>query len=182
MQAIELAILDWIRDTLSCGFLDGFFKLVTTLGEVGAIWIVLGLTFLIFRKYRRLGVTVLLGLLFGLVIGNLFLKNVIARERPFMVTEAVRLIIAEPSEYSFPSGHTLSSVIAATCILLRDRRLGIPACILAALIAFSRLYLYVHFPTDILGGALLGVAIAFLVTWLCRKLPWPWLDPRKNEE
>lgn len=182
MQQIEIAVLDWIQETLRCGFLDGFFKFVTSLGEVGAIWIVLGLSFLPFRKYRRLGVTVLLGLLCGLVIGNLFLKNVIARERPFLVNQAVELIIKTPSEYSFPSGHTLSSTIAATCILLRDRRMGIPACILAALIAFSRLYLYVHFPTDILGGAALGVAIAFGVTWLCRKLPWQWLGPKGKEK
>ena len=175
MQQIEFAILDWIQETLRCGFFDGFFKFVTSLGNEGIIWIVMGVVLLFFKKYRRLGVTVLLGLLGGLIIGNVCIKNIVARLRPFQINETVELIIKTPSEYSFPSGHTLSSFIAATCVLLRDKRLGIPACVLAALIAFSRLYLYVHFPTDILGGAVLGVGIALGATWLCRKIPWKFL-------
>ena len=175
IQQIDLWILDWIQQTMRCDFLDCFFQAVTMLGEVGIVWIVTGVALLFFKKYRRTGVTVLLGLLGGLLIGNLFLKNVIARERPCWINEAVELLIKIPTDYSFPSGHTLSSVIAATCMLLRDKRIGIPACVLAALIAFSRLYLYVHFPTDVLGGALLGVGIAFGVTYLCRKMPWKWL-------
>lgn len=175
IQQIDFWILDWIQETLRCGFLDSFFRAVTMLGEVGIVWIIAGVVLLFFKKYRRAGVTVLLGLLAGLLIGNLFLKNVIARERPCWINEAVELLIKIPTDYSFPSGHTLSSVIAATCMLLRDKRIGIPACVLAGLIAFSRLYLYVHFPTDILGGVLLGIGIAFGVTYLCRKLPWKWL-------
>ncbi len=160
MQQIEFQILDWIQNNLRCDFLDGFFKFVTALGDSGTIWIAAGLVLLFFKRYRRVGVTVLFGLLCGLVIGNLILKNVIARERPCWINEAVSLLIKVPTDYSFPSGHTLSSTIAATCMILYDKKIGIPACILAVLIAFSRLYLYVHFPTDILGAAILGIAIA----------------------
>lgn len=175
MQQIEFAVLDWIQETLRCDFLDSFFKLVTTLGNGGIIWILVGVSLLFFKKYRRTGLAVLLGLFGGLLVGNLFLKNIIARERPCWINEAVALLIQTPTDYSFPSGHTLSSTVAAVGILLRDKRIGIPACVLAALIAFSRLYLYVHFPTDILGGIVLGIALAFGTTWLCRKMPWKWL-------
>ena len=172
LQSFDFAILDWIQLHIRCDFLDGFFTVITHLGDRGSIWIALGITLLFFKKYRRTGATILLGLLCGLLVGNLLLKNVIARPRPCWINESIDILIKIPTGYSFPSGHTLSSVIAATCVVIRDRKIGIPACILAALIAFSRLYIYVHFPTDILGGAVLGIGIGFFVTWLCRKFKW----------
>ena len=172
IQSFDFAILDWIQAHMRCDFLDGFFTVITHLGDEGAIWIVIGIVLLFFKKYRRTGVAVLLGLLCGLLVGNLFLKNVIARARPCWINETIDMLVKIPTGYSFPSGHTLSSVIAATCMALRDRKIGIPACILAALIAFSRLYVYVHFPTDILGGTILGIGIGFFITWLCRKPKW----------
>ena len=177
---IEFQFLDWIQSAVRCDFLDAFFKFVTTLGNGGAIWIAAGVLLLAFKKYRRTGVAVLLGLLGGLIIGNLILKNLIARERPCWINETVELLIKMPTGYSFPSGHTLSSVIAATCMLVRDKHLGIPACILAALIAFSRMYLYVHFPTDILGAAVLGIGIAWGITRLCKKIPQRWIFEEKG--
>ena len=171
IQTIDFAILDWIQAHMKCDLLDGFFTLITHLGDGGAVWIVLGLTLVCFRSRRRMGVAVLIGLLGGLLIGNLLLKNVIARERPCWINEAVTMLIKMPTGYSFPSGHTLSSVIGATCIMIYNRKIGIPAIMLAALIAFSRLYIYVHFPTDIIGGIILGVGIAFLAVWISRKIP-----------
>ena len=91
--------------------------------------------------------------------GNVFLKNFVARPRPCWLDSSVRLLIANPTDYSFPSGHTLSSVIGATILTKTDRRFGYAAIPLAALIAFSRLYLYVHFPSDVLAAAVLGVLI-----------------------
>lgn len=88
-----------------------------------------------------------------------FLKNFVARPRPCWLDSSVRLLIANPTDYSFPSGHTLSSVIGATILTKTDRRFGYAAIPLAALIAFSRLYLYVHFPSDVLAAAVLGVLI-----------------------
>ena len=107
--------------------------------------------------------------------GNLVIKNLVARVRPCAINTAIELLIPFPSEYSFPSGHTLSSFIGATCIFLRDKRLGVPAYLLASLIAFSRLYLYVHFPSDIIGGALLGLALAYLAFKIMKKPRWGWL-------
>lgn len=97
------------------------------------------------------------------VIGNLILKNLVARSRPFFFNTAVDLLISVPTDYSFPSGHTMSSFTAAVILYHADKRLGIPALILAFLIAFSRLYLYVHFPSDVIAGALIGIAIGFVV-------------------
>ncbi|MBR2592400.1 MAG: phosphatase PAP2 family protein [Oscillospiraceae bacterium] len=98
----------------------------------------------------------LLGMLLGFVIGNLCLKNLIRRARPCWIDGTVQARIPDPSDYSFPSGHTLSSFIAAFTVFRTNKKCGIPALVLASLIAFSRLYLFVHFPTDVIAGILLG--------------------------
>ena len=115
------------------------------------------------KKYRKYGAFLLAGLAIGVLIGNLTLKPLVARPRPCWLDESVQLLIANPTDYSFPSGHTLSSVIGATVLTKANAKFGLAAIPLAALIAFSRLYLYVHYPTDILGAAVLGVAIGLLV-------------------
>ena len=114
------------------------------------------------KKYRKHGAFLLAGLAVGVLAGNLTLKPLIARPRPCWLDESVQLLIANPTDYSFPSGHTLSSVIGATVLTKANRKFGFAAIPLAALIAFSRLYLYVPFPTDILGAAVLGMAIGLL--------------------
>lgn len=101
----------------------------------------------------------ILGLAVGVLVGNVCLKNLIARPRPCWLDDSVMMLISSPTDYSFPSGHTLSSVIGATVLTKTDRRFGWAAIPLAAVIAFSRLYLFVHFPSDILAGAILGVII-----------------------
>lgn len=104
-----------------------------------------------------------------MLVGNVCLKSFIARPRPCWLDSSVRLLIADPTDYSFPSGHTLSSVIGATILTKTDRRFGYAAIPLAALIAFSRLYLYVHFPSDVLAAAVLGVMIGELVFYADRR-------------
>ena len=101
----------------------------------------------------------ILGLAVGVLVGNVCLKNLIARPRPCWLDDSVMMLISSPTDYSFPSGHTLSSVIGATVLTKTDRRFGWAAIPLAAVIVFSRLYLFVHFPSDILAGAILGVII-----------------------
>jgi len=111
----------------------------------------------------------LIGLALGGIVGNLFLKNLIERQRPCWLDPSVILLIPNPSDYSFPSGHTLSSVIAATILTLYNRKFGYVVIPLALLIAFSRLYLYVHFPSDILGGLVLGITIGLLTFFIVGK-------------
>lgn len=161
MLSVEFAILDFIRNNLTSPIMDKIMVFITTLGNAGAIWIVLTLLMLCSKKYRRTGIMLGAGLVVCLIVGNLILKPLIARPRPFLVKEGIRLIINAPRDFSFPSGHTLSSVICAVILFLRHRNMGIYALILAVVIAFSRLYLYVHFPSDVLFGAIIGVIIAF---------------------
>ncbi len=163
LQPIDFSILYWIQQHIVNDALNLLMPLVTKLGNAGMIWIVIGVAMLPFRKYRTCGISVLVGLLCGLLIGNLFLKPLAARPRPCWLDDSVQLLIAIPRDYSFPSGHTLSSCIASVTIWLYHKRLGTAALILAVLIAFSRLYLFVHFPSDVLVGALLGVIIALAV-------------------
>ena len=101
-----------------------------------------------------------------ILIGNLALKNLIARSRPCWINTGVSMLVSVPTDYSFPSGHTLHCFIAATVLMYYDRRLGIPALVMAVLVGFSRLYLYVHFPTDVLAGAALGVGIGIITVMI----------------
>ena len=145
-MALDWGILHWIQNNITCPFLDAVVPKLTMLGNAGIIWILAGVLLLCTKKYRRQGALVLMGLLAGLLVGNVALKHLVARSRPCWLDPSVQLLIATPTDYSFPSGHTLSSTIAATILTKTDRRFGYVAIPLAVLIALSRLYLYVHFP------------------------------------
>lgn len=159
----------YFLQSLHTPWLDSFMTAVTGLGNGGGIWILTGVIFLFSKKTRDMGICLLLSLLAGLVIGNVILKNLVARSRPSWLVHFVPLLIENPTDYSFPSGHTLASFEGAVSIFLYRRKWGIFALILAAVIAFSRMYLFVHFPTDILGGMVLGTAIACGIHWLWEK-------------
>ncbi len=156
---LDWLILDWIQDTLKCGWMDWLMPKITVLGNVGIIWIVISVFMLCTKRYRKNGIILLASLLVGVLVGNVCLKHLIARSRPCWLNPEVTLLIANPTDFSFPSGHTLSSTIAATVLWETDKRVGIPSAVLAGLIAFSRLYLYVHFPSDVLAAAALGFVI-----------------------
>lgn len=157
----DIAILNLIREHLSCPFMDAFMKFVTSLGAAGALWIVICIVLFCTKKYRKTGAEMAVGLIIGVLVGNLVLKNVVARVRPFDLL-GIDIIIRAPRDYSFPSGHTLASVISAYILWHTGKKAGAAAAVAAALIAFSRLYLYVHYPTDVLGGLLLGLVIGFI--------------------
>ncbi len=158
-ENFEIGILLWMQNWLKSDFMDFFMATVSRLGNGGAIWIVAALVMLATKKYRRCGAFVGIGLLLGLLFGNLILKNIIARPRPCWLVENVHMLVEMPMDFSFPSGHTLSSFIAAFVMMRADKRIGIFAFVLATLIAVSRVYLFVHFPTDILGAIILATLI-----------------------
>ncbi len=160
---IDFQILYLIQQYLKNDVLDAVMPVITRLGSAGIIWILWAFVLIFIKKYRTCGIKMLAGMLTGLIIGNFILKNLVARERPCWIDTDVLMLIAVPEDYSFPSGHTLASTISAVILVQEDKKLGIPAVILAVLIAFSRMYLFVHFPTDILGGLLLGLVIGFSV-------------------
>lgn len=164
ITAIDFSILHWIQDNLRSAFSDKFFSSVTALGNAGIFWIVLGLILLCIPRTRPCGICVLVCLAVDALAGEVVLKHLFTRIRPCVAEPIQDMLIAVPSTYSFPSGHSASSFTAATAIFFFHRRAGAAAYVLAALIAFSRLYCYVHFPTDVLAGAVLGVCVACLLT------------------
>ena len=156
---LDWSILQGIQHNMVCPFLDVLMPKITALGNGGAIWLLVAGGLLCTRKYQKQGVLLLGGLALGALVGNGVLKHLIARPRPCWLDSSVHLRIASPSDYSFPSGHTLASAVGASMLTMTNRKFGWAAIPVAVLITFSRLYLYVHFPSDILGGAILGVLI-----------------------
>lgn len=175
---LELSILDFIQ-SLRTPFGDTAMPLISKLGDAGMIWIILGLILLIIPKTRSYGVLVTAVLIADVILCNGILKNLFQRIRPCDINTAVTLLIPKPKDFSFPSGHTACSVAVSTALfLVREKRsvpdkersrvrstmgnLWIPAWILTVMIAFSRMYLYVHYPTDILGGIVAGLAAGYI--------------------
>ena len=151
-----------IMDTLMCG--------ITRLGDAGMIWILLCIVLLLMPKTRKSGIILLVGLLADLLICNVILKPMVQRIRPFDVVTEIELLIKRPLDYSFPSGHTAASFTSVMALYLAgEKKLWKLALVLAVLIAFSRLYLYVHYPTDVLGGVVIGVISGALGYWLVKK-------------
>lgn len=159
---IELSILDWIQ-TLHTPFLDKIMVFITRLGDAGIIWIVLSIVLLLIPKTRKSGAVMVVALVVDVLLCNIVLKNLVARTRPYDVNTGVHLLVAKLHDYSFPSGHTAASFASVTALYLAgEKKLWKFALVLACLIAISRLYLYVHYPTDVLGGILLGVISGYL--------------------
>lgn len=192
----DFPILEFIRNYLTCDALDKAMPYITLFGEWGAFWIAIAVILLCFRKTRKTAWSMGAALMLGLIICNVILKNLIGRDRPFFfytvermanydlpqlknwvpVTEGdIKWLVASDLHKSFPSGHTIACFEASTVLLIKDKRMGIPAAIIAFLVAFSRLYLYVHWPSDVLAGALLGAAVG----WVGAKIVEKALEKRK---
>lgn len=157
--------------------LDKIMVAITMLGEGGALWIIVAIAMLLQKKYRRCGIGMAISLVLMLLIGNVALKHLFMRSRPCWIDTNVGLLVHLPKDYSFPSGHTFASFVSAVTIFLHYKKEGIVALVLAALISFSRLYLFVHFPTDVLASIVLGTCIAFLVWFFMNRY-----DERKKHK
>lgn len=161
-ENFDLPILEWIAANIKCAFLDAVMPIITKFGDGGVFWILVAVVLVCLPKHRRAGLGMGIALLLGVLVCNVTLKPLIARPRPYDYQlanfgQTISLLISAPRDFSFPSGHTLASFESATALLLYDRRFGIPAAVLAVLVAFSRLYLYVHYPTDVFCAMVLGI-------------------------
>lgn len=161
MLTLDFTILDFIQSHLRTGLGDMVMPLVTHLGDGGAIWIALDMGLLLCPKTRKTGAALTAALALEVLCCNLILKPFVARIRPCDINTAVQLLVPRPDDFSFPSGHTGASFAAAAALYFRKSKLWVPALILAILIGFSRLYLYVHYPTDVLTGAVLGTLLGW---------------------
>lgn len=162
-------VLYWFQ-SIHNDILDGVFKFFTLLAEKGLFWIAVFLLFFLFSKDKRIGITGILALALNVVICNLILKNLVARDRPAWIDTSVPLLVDRPDDFSFPSGHTAFSFAAAGTIVQYRPGLGVGALILAACIGVSRLYLFVHFPTDVIGGFLVGITCALLCGIIVKRI------------
>lgn len=161
-MGIDIGILEFIQTYLRCDLLDMAMPFITRLGDGGILWICCSLLLLILPRTRKAGAAMAVSLGLEVLCCNVLLKPFVARIRPCDVDLAVQLLIPHPEGFSFPSGHTGASFAAASALYFGRSRLRAPAFVLAALIGFSRLYLYVHYPTDVLAGALLGIMLGWL--------------------
>ena len=155
--------------------LDAFFLGVTKIaGSYGQLWVAIALLLLIFNRTRRAGISLLIAYVGVFLLGQYVLKTLISRPRPCQIDTAFPLLVSRPSSSSFPSTHSAWAFGGATAIFLRHKKAGIAAYVVAVLIGFSRLYLFLHFPTDVLFGAGMGVALGFaadkLTAYAARKL------------
>ena len=167
----DSAILLWIQDSLRGGVLTPVMTVITHLGDKGIFWILLTLALLILRKTRPLGVVCAVSMVIGLIVTNLIIKNWVARIRPYELIQGLECIVKKADDFSFPSGHTTNSLACAWVLFRRaPRKWGVAALVLAILISLSRLYVGIHYPTDVLGGAVIGICSACLALWLVPKL------------
>lgn len=175
VRTLELGILNWIQANCRTGFLDAMMPFVSALCNHGEIWIALAVILLLTGKYRRTGAVLALALILDGLCCNVILKPLIARVRPCDVNAAVTLLVSRPTDWSFPSGHTAASFAAVGALLMEKNWLWKPGFALAVLIAFSRLYLYLHWPSDVLAGAALGTMLGFATGWLTR-----WVEKKRD--
>lgn len=181
---LDGGILLWIQENLRNEILTPIVTFITHLGDHGYLWIALLLILLCIPKTRKAGWIGAATLLLTFIVNNLFIKNLVARTRPYMVVEGLTILIERPGEFSFPSGHTANSMavgvilwmISQKCSKLKDEKLYFPKAagwfflILSVLISLSRLYVGVHYPTDVLGGAVIAILDAWIVFSVYKKL------------
>jgi len=168
--SFDLPILDWIQANLQSGFMDVFMPFITKFGDHGLFWMIVAAILFIIPKTRKTGLGMAIAMMIGLLICNVTLKPLVGRIRPYDLQAelgiTIQLLGERMHDFSFPSGHTIASFEAAVVLLKNSKKMGIPAMILAVLIAFSRLYLYVHYPTDVIVSVILGTLFALIGNWL----------------
>ena len=162
----EASIITWMQGASPA--LDGIMLSTTAVATYAALWLILAFALICFPEHREAGIAIIVSVAIAFVVTDLVLKPLVGRERPFEVLDVVPIVDA-PGSSSFPSGHTAYSFAAATALLLYERRWGIPALAFACLVGVSRVYLCMHWPTDVLAGAMVGAASALVAVRLVRR-------------
>lgn len=183
----EADVLFWIHDVLSCGFMDALMAFVSNLCTGNLIWFLL-VAILTYRKDTRyIGITLALALVISIVLCNGILKPCIDRTRPY-VEYGIQIIVHDADGHSFPSGHTTGVTVVTTTLLIHLRKWGYVMIPFAATVMLSRMYLFMHYPTDIIGGIVVGTASVILayviMTHMCRRrgIPYHGIQRIEDEE
>ena len=180
IQQLDERALVWIAEHIRCAVLDPFMKLYTQLGNTGMLFIVLGLLMLFWKPTRKAGFSALCAMLIGLIVVNFTIKPLVARDRPWLVIENFVNLVPEKDPNSFPSGHTNAAFAFAVgiCAAKDSRRwMKITAVCMAVVMGLSRLYVGVHFPSDVLAGAVIGSLCGLAGAWIINKV-WNRLPER----
>lgn len=179
----DSAILLWIQDVIRNPILNPIFIAITHLGDAGVFWIALSLVLCFFKKTRKAGIFGLCALLMSVLINNVCLKNMIGRIRPYEIIAGLECLVKHAKDYSFPSGHTGASFAAASVFIKElPKKFSIPALVVAILISFSRLYIGIHYPTDVIAAAIIGTAIGFLVCLIGNLVINKWKEKHSKKE
>jgi undecaprenyl-diphosphatase len=165
LQTVDENILFFIQAHMKSPALDQAMVFITSLGNAGLLWITIAFIILFNKKYQKCGIGMFLAIFLSNYLGENILKPFFGRVRPCNIFMEIPLLIEAPHSPSFPSGHTMVGFASATILFYFNRKLGLAGYCIAAMIGFSRLYLFVHYPTDILGGIIFGVLCAFLVLY-----------------
>lgn len=165
---IDISILNLIQN-LKSPLMDKIMTTITAFGNMGIFWILLIVIFLTTKEYKKMAKYMIICLLVNIIIVNLIIKPAVGRQRPFEIVEGIKLLVLKPQDPSFPSGHSAVSFCMLTTILFfsKSKTINIMASLLAILIAFSRLYLYVHFPSDVFCGIIFGILSSFITLKFC---------------
>lgn len=164
IQSFDNSILYYIYENWHNAFTNGLFVAISSISNGGFIWIALGIAMLFSRKWRPTGIIMLLSLGLSAVIGSVILKNIFCRLRPFVADPSLEMLIGLPGGYySFPSGHSTAAGAGAAAVFLRHKGYGAAAVAYALLVALSRVFLVVHYPTDVLCGLALGALCSILL-------------------
>lgn len=166
LQSIDIKVLNWINVKWRNKWFDRLMPMITAAGNLGIIWIVISVFLISKKDYRILGNMIIVGLIITTIVGEGIIKNVVRRKRPYHGDDNRKLLISKPITYSFPSGHTASSFAVAAIFIKTDNAASFGIITLATLIAFSRIYLGVHYPSDVLGGAIIGFICGMVTVFI----------------
>jgi len=169
IQNFDYTILIFIKNNMHSSIMDNIMIGFTTLGNNGMIWIMITIFLLINKKYRKAGFMLLVAISLSTILGEGIIKHIVQRQRPFTHIPGLKLLISRPNGYSFPSGHSAVGFASAIILSKNFKKYTPSFFLIASLIAFSRLYLYVHYPTDVICGIGLGVASAMITIYIFNK-------------